>query len=76
MKKLIVLSSTVLFIVFSTVAIANACGTHDKKKCEAKKECKTDAKQACSTNSDKKCIDKDAKCSKEKAKKNITKVEL
>ena len=74
MKKLILTSTAILLIAFTSSA-SDKCSTKEKKNCATKKECKTDNKAACTFSPDKKCSTADAKCKTAEVKKTSTKIE-
>jgi hypothetical protein len=67
MKKVILLSSALLLVAFTSMAGGEHCSTANKKNCGTKKECSAEKKEACATGTEKKCSSKDAKCTDKKA---------
>ncbi len=67
MKKVILLSSVLLLVAFTSMAGGEHCSTANKKNCGTKKECSAEKKEACAKGTDKKCSTKDAKCTDKKA---------
>ncbi len=74
MKKVILLSSALLLVAFTSMAGGEHCSTANKKNCASKKECTTEKKEACANGAKKKCSTKDAKCADKKANTTSPKV--